>query len=80
MQAEATALPPVLALLSTVASGILFGSFGVLLAAPLTLFLMIAIEVLYVEQALGEPAVRPGLGGAPEPPDPERARTAPPAR
>jgi heavy metal translocating P-type ATPase len=61
VQAEATALPPVLSLLSTVAFSILFGPSAVLLAAPLTLFLMVAVEVLYVEQALGEPAALPGV-------------------
>ena len=52
VQAEATALPPVLALLSTVGFSLLFGPSAVLLAAPLTLFLMVAVRVLWVEQAL----------------------------
>jgi hypothetical protein len=47
-------MPPVLALLSTVAFSVLFGPAGVLLAAPLTLTAMVAVEVLWVEQALGE--------------------------
>lgn len=55
VQAEASALPPVLALLSTVGFSILIGPSAVLLAAPLTLFLMIAVDVLYIEQTLGEP-------------------------
>ncbi len=54
VQAEATAFPPVLAILSTVAFSILFGPLGVLLAAPLTLLLMAAVEVLYVQHGLGE--------------------------
>lgn len=54
VQAETTALPPVLAILSTVAFSVLFGPSAVLLAAPLTLFLLVAVEVLYVQQALGE--------------------------
>jgi predicted PurR-regulated permease PerM len=54
VQAEATSLPPVLAILSTVAFSILFGPLGVLLAAPLTLVLMEAVEVLYVQHGLGE--------------------------
>ena len=37
VQAKATSFPPVLAILSTVAFGILFGPSGILLAAPLTL-------------------------------------------
>jgi predicted PurR-regulated permease PerM len=54
VQAEATAFPPVLAILSTVAFSVLFGPLGVLLAAPLTLLLMAAVEVLYVQEGLGE--------------------------
>jgi predicted PurR-regulated permease PerM len=54
VQAEATSLPPVLAILSTVAFSVLFGPLGVLLAAPLTLVLMSATEVLYVQKGLGE--------------------------
>ena len=54
VQAQATSFPPVLAILSTVAFGVLFGPLGVLLAAPLTLLLLAAIEVLYVQQGLGE--------------------------
>lgn len=54
VQAEATSLPPVIAILSTVACGILFGPSGIFLAAPLTLALLTVIEVLYVQQGLGE--------------------------
>jgi hypothetical protein len=54
VQAEATSLPPALAMLATVAFSVLFGPLGVLLAVPLTLFLMAAVEVLYVQRALGE--------------------------
>jgi predicted PurR-regulated permease PerM len=56
VQAEATALPPVLALLSTVGFSMLFGPSAVLLAAPLTLFLIVMIEVLWVEQGLEQAA------------------------
>jgi predicted PurR-regulated permease PerM len=54
VQAEITSFPPVLAILSTAAFGLLLGPIGIFLAAPLTLFAMAAIEVLYVQQALGE--------------------------
>jgi len=63
VQAEATAFPPVLAILSTVAFSVLFGPLGVLLAAPLTLVLLATIEVLYVQQGLGE---APELDATPE--------------
>ena len=56
VQAEATSLPPVLAILSTVAFSVLFGPAGVLLAAPLTLLLMVAVDLLYVQQGLGDDA------------------------
>jgi predicted PurR-regulated permease PerM len=60
VQAEATSLPPVLSLLSIVAFGVLIGPASVLVAAPLTLALMVAVELLYVEQALGQdPVVLP---------------------
>jgi hypothetical protein len=54
VQAEETSFPPVLAILSTVAFSVLFGPLGVLLAAPLTLLLMAAIEIVYVQEGLGE--------------------------
>jgi predicted PurR-regulated permease PerM len=60
VQAEATSLPPVLAILSTVAFSLLLGPAGVLLAAPLTLVLMAAVELLYVQRALGEPPLESG--------------------
>ena len=52
VQAEVTALPPVLALLATIGVTILFGPAAVLLAAPLTLFAMVVIKVLWIEQVL----------------------------
>jgi predicted PurR-regulated permease PerM len=54
VQAEATSLPPVLAILSTVAFSLLLGPSAVLLAAPLTLLLLVTVEVLYVREGLGE--------------------------
>ena len=45
-----------------------FGSSVAPLAVPLTLFLIVVVEVLYVEQELGEPASSPG---PPEPPYPD---------
>jgi predicted PurR-regulated permease PerM len=53
VQAEVTALPPVLALLATIGVTMLFGPAAVLLAAPLTLFAMVVIKVLWVERVLG---------------------------
>ena len=53
VQAEVVALPPVVSLVSTVAFTILFGPAGVLLAVPLTLFLMLVVEIFYASPALG---------------------------
>ncbi len=68
IQAEATSLPPVMALLSTVVFSLLFGPTAVLLAAPLTLFLMTAVELLYVQGGLGKPPEQPEgkLGSLPK--------------
>ena len=54
VQAEVTSLPPVLAILSTLAFSVLSGPIGVLLAAPLTLLLMVAVDLLYVQNGLGD--------------------------
>jgi predicted PurR-regulated permease PerM len=55
VQAEATSLPPALAILATVAFSLLFGPSGTLFAAPLMLFILVTVEVLYVQAGLGEP-------------------------
>ena len=57
VHAEVVALPPVVTLLSTVAFTILFGPAGVLLAIPLTLFLMLAVEVFFAGQSSEPKAV-----------------------
>ncbi len=61
VQSEATALPPVLSLLSTVVFTVLFGPSAVLLAAPLTLVFLVTVELLYIKAALGEPPDQPTL-------------------
>jgi Ca2+-transporting ATPase len=63
VQAGMTALPPALAILSTVAFSLLFGPSGVLLAAPAMLLVLVTVEVLYVQAGLGqapEGALAPG--------------------
>jgi Ca2+-transporting ATPase len=54
VQAEMTALPPALAILSTVAFSLLFGPAGVLFAAPATLLILVTVELLYVQAGLGQ--------------------------
>lgn len=66
VQAEATALPPVLSLLSTVGFSILFGISAVLLATPLMLLVLVIVEILYVETILGAPPQHADILSAPE--------------
>jgi predicted PurR-regulated permease PerM len=49
-------LPPVLAILSLVIFGLLFGIPGVIVAAPLMIVMMIMIRKLYIEGMLGDKA------------------------
>jgi predicted PurR-regulated permease PerM len=52
-------IPPALFLFAALASGLLFGPLGVLIAAPLTVVEYIAVKKLYVQQSLGQAAVTP---------------------
>ena len=61
VQAEAVELPPVLTLFATLVFGLLLGPVGVLLAAPLTVVLLVVINALYLEDVLGE-AARVAIG------------------
>ena len=63
VQRKAVQLPPALTILSQVLLGILLGFLGVLLAAPLTAAAVVAVKMLYVEDALDDPNVDvPGDG------------------
>jgi predicted PurR-regulated permease PerM len=59
VQAEAIELPPVLTLFAAVAFGLLLGPVGVLLAAPLAVVVLVAVNALYIEGMLGEPRAWP---------------------
>lgn len=48
--------PPALALIGIVAMGLLFGTFGVVLAVPLTAAIMTAVKVFYIRDTLHEEA------------------------
>ncbi|GAB0113910.1 heavy metal translocating P-type ATPase [Acidisoma sp. C75] len=77
VQAEATAMPPVLSLLSTIAFSILFGPAGALLAAPLTLLLLLSVEVFSNQPVVAAPAAgvrksEPEPGRPARPPAPKR--------
>ena len=59
VQAEAVELPAVLTLFATLVFGLLLGPVGVLLAAPLAVVLLVAVNALYIEGVLGERRVWP---------------------
>ena len=54
VQSRAVELPPVLTLFATLIFGVLLGPIGVLLSAPLTVVLLVAVNTLYLEDVLGE--------------------------
>jgi predicted PurR-regulated permease PerM len=57
VQDESVDLPPVLTIFSTLAFTVIFGPSGVLLASPLVLVIITAIQVFYLEGHLGRPLV-----------------------
>jgi len=59
VQAEMLRLPPVLTILAAATFAILLGPIGVLLAAPLTVVVLVIVQMLYVEDVLGEPRTWP---------------------
>jgi len=54
VQSRTLSLPPVALIFSMLAFALLFGSLGVILAAPLTIILMVALDVLTGEKQPGE--------------------------
>ena len=58
IQSGATSLPPALALVSVISWVILLGAPAAFLAVPLTLLVLTAVRVLYVEPAPSEPAAQ----------------------
>ena len=59
VQAEAVELPPVLTLFATLVFGLLLGPVGVLVAAPLAIVMLVAVNTVYIEGVLGERRVWP---------------------
>jgi len=53
-------IPPATMLLGIVAIELIFGPFGLLIAAPLTVTLFFAVKVLYIRNTLHEPSGIPG--------------------
>ncbi|HWI29738.1 MAG TPA: AI-2E family transporter [Stellaceae bacterium] len=59
VQAEVVRLPPVLTVFAALVFGLLLGPIGVLLAAPLTIVLLVAVNCFYLEDGLGEQRIWP---------------------
>lgn len=55
IQKQAVDVPPAVLLFAVVAAGMLFGSLGVLLAAPLTVVIFVIVQRVYVRTLLGKP-------------------------
>jgi predicted PurR-regulated permease PerM len=62
-------LPPALGLFAIVASGALFGMYGVVFGFPLTVVAYVLVKKLYVRETLGEKTTVPGEKGAAAPSD-----------
>lgn len=57
---HAVALPPALTLLGVLAMGVLFGPLGVVLSAPLVVFVFVLVKRVYVREMLGYSVEVPG--------------------
>jgi predicted PurR-regulated permease PerM len=55
VEGRAVSLPPALLIVAGVLLAVVFGGLGVLLSTPLTVALVVLVQALYVEDALGEP-------------------------
>lgn len=64
VEGRAVSLPPALLIAAGVLLAVVFGVLGVLLSTPLTVALVVLVQALYVEDALGDPV--PLLGEDPE--------------
>ncbi len=58
-------IPPALILSGIVASDLLFGTIGVIMAAPMTVVVYMAVKMIYVENPLSERYKRVSAAGAP---------------
>lgn len=57
IQKRAVSLPPALLIVSQVIGGVVFGVVGIVLATPLTVCIMVLVQMLYVEDVLGDEEV-----------------------
>jgi predicted PurR-regulated permease PerM len=63
VQRRVAHIPPVLLLFSIVGAGLLFGLPGVIVAAPLTVVVLVLVKQLYVREVLGKETEVPGDDG-----------------
>lgn len=63
VQKRAVSLPPVTLLISQLMVGLLFGLLGLLLATPLAVVVIVLVQMLYIEDVLGEPVRVLGVHG-----------------
>ena len=54
VQQQAVSLPPVILITAQIAMGVLAGATGVVLAAPLAIVVIVLLQMLYVEDVLGD--------------------------
>jgi len=54
VQQRAVSMPPVILITAQIAMGVLAGATGVLLAAPLAIVVIVLLQMLYVEDVLGD--------------------------
>jgi predicted PurR-regulated permease PerM len=59
IQRRMVKIPPALTILGIIAVGYLFGTYAVVLAAPLVIAIFIAVKQLYIRDVLGEPTELP---------------------
>jgi len=54
IQKKAVSLPPALLISAQILIGVLLGAFGLILATPLMICIIVAVQMLYIEDALGD--------------------------
>jgi predicted PurR-regulated permease PerM len=60
VQHKAVHLPPAVVLFSQILMGVVVGALGVAVATPLAAAVMVAVSMLYVEDALGDKPAKVG--------------------
>jgi predicted PurR-regulated permease PerM len=64
IQRHMVLLPPAILLLSIVAISLVFGSFAIVFAAPMTVIGFVAVKKLYIRDSLGQSTTLPGEDGS----------------